>query len=150
MGVGGQRHAPAALPPWKTRYPLYRRLGGPQGWSGRLRKISHPPGFDSRAVQPVASRYTDWAIPAHSPYQWHTLRISSYFYVELNNSEVIALRIPWFHTALFPAYFYLPKKMNVRTIYYGKTDLENEHLTSKKIICGNRMTLLCIYVKLMR
>ena len=25
MGVGGQRHAPAALPPGKTRYPLYRR-----------------------------------------------------------------------------------------------------------------------------
>ena len=29
--VGGQRHAPAALPPGKTRYPLYRRLGGPLG-----------------------------------------------------------------------------------------------------------------------
>jgi hypothetical protein len=29
--------------PGKTRYPLYRRLGG----------------FDPRAVQPVASRYTD-------------------------------------------------------------------------------------------
>ena len=28
-GVGGQRHAPAALRPGKTRYPLYRRLGGP-------------------------------------------------------------------------------------------------------------------------
>jgi hypothetical protein len=27
-GVGGQRHAPAALPPGKTRYPLYRRLDG--------------------------------------------------------------------------------------------------------------------------
>jgi len=34
-GVGGQRHAPAALPPGKTRYPLYRRLGGSQGRSGR-------------------------------------------------------------------------------------------------------------------
>jgi len=27
MGVGGQCHAPAALPQGKTRYPLYRRLG---------------------------------------------------------------------------------------------------------------------------
>jgi hypothetical protein len=27
--VGGQRHALAALPPGKTRYPLYRRMGGP-------------------------------------------------------------------------------------------------------------------------
>jgi hypothetical protein len=33
-GVGGQHHAPAALPPGNTRYPLYRRLGGPQGRSG--------------------------------------------------------------------------------------------------------------------
>ena len=59
MGVGGQHHAPAALPPGKTRYPLYRRLGRPQGRSGRVRKISPPPGFDPRTVQPVASRYTD-------------------------------------------------------------------------------------------
>jgi len=28
----------------KTRYPLYRRLGGPQGWSGQVQKISPPPG----------------------------------------------------------------------------------------------------------
>jgi hypothetical protein len=39
-GVGDQHHAPAALPPEKTRYPLYRRLGGTQGRSGRVRKIS--------------------------------------------------------------------------------------------------------------
>ena len=46
--VGGQHHAPAALPPAKTRYPLYKRLGGPQGRSGRVRKISPRPGFDPR------------------------------------------------------------------------------------------------------
>ena len=59
MELGGQRHAPAALLPGKTRYPLYRRLGRPQGRSGQVRKISPPPGFDPRTVQPVASRYTD-------------------------------------------------------------------------------------------
>jgi hypothetical protein len=57
--VGGQRHALVALPPGKTRYPLYRRLGGPQGRSGQVRKISPTPGFDPDTVQPVASRYTD-------------------------------------------------------------------------------------------
>jgi len=62
--VGGQRHASAALPAGKTRYPLYRRLGGSQGRSERLRKRSPPLGFDPRTVQPVASRYTDWTIPA--------------------------------------------------------------------------------------
>jgi hypothetical protein len=66
MGVGGQRHAPATLPPGKTQYPLYRRLGRPHSRSGWVRKISPPPGFDPRTVQPVASRYTDCATPAPS------------------------------------------------------------------------------------
>jgi hypothetical protein len=58
-GVVGQRQAPTALPLVKTRCPLYRRLGGPQGRSVRLGKTSPSPGFDPRTVHPVASRYTD-------------------------------------------------------------------------------------------
>ena len=46
-GVCDQRHVPAALPSGKTRYPLYRRLGGPQGRSGRVRKFSSPTGIRS-------------------------------------------------------------------------------------------------------
>ena len=49
--------------PLYRRYPLYRRLVWPQGRSGRVHKISPPLGFDARTVQPVASRYADWAIP---------------------------------------------------------------------------------------
>jgi hypothetical protein len=45
--VGGQRHAPAAITPGKTRYPLYRRLGGPQGRSRQVRKISPLTGIRS-------------------------------------------------------------------------------------------------------
>jgi len=56
--MGGQRRAPAVLAPVKTRYTLYRRLGGLLGRSGQVRKISPPPGFDPRTVEPVASRYT--------------------------------------------------------------------------------------------
>jgi hypothetical protein len=63
MGVGGQRHAPAALPSGKNRYPLCRKVGGPQGRSGQVRKIFPPPGFDPRTLQPVASRYSDYAVP---------------------------------------------------------------------------------------
>ena len=59
--VGGQRQAPAALPPRKRRYPL---LGGPQGGSGTVRKILSPLAFDRRTVQPVASRYSDCTIQA--------------------------------------------------------------------------------------
>ena len=72
-GVGGQRHAPAALTPEKSRYPLYRWLVGPQGRSGRVRKISRQPGFDPRTAQPVASRYTDCAIPAHTKVNVHII-----------------------------------------------------------------------------
>jgi hypothetical protein len=37
---GGQLHAPAALPRGKSPpYPLNRRLGGPQSWSGRDREV---------------------------------------------------------------------------------------------------------------
>jgi hypothetical protein len=50
----------------KTRYALCRRLGGPQGRSERVWKISPLPGFGPRTVQPVASRCTDYAIPAPS------------------------------------------------------------------------------------
>ena len=48
------------------RYPLYRRLGGSHGWSGRVWKISSSPRFDPRTVEPVTTRYADWAIPATS------------------------------------------------------------------------------------
>ena len=40
MGVGDQRHATAALPPVNTRYQLCKKLGKPQGWYVRVRKIS--------------------------------------------------------------------------------------------------------------
>ena len=76
MRVGGQRHALAAIPPGKTRHPLYMRLGGPQGRSGWVRKISPPPppGFDLRTVQPVASCYTDWAIEAYAQFEDQIIR----------------------------------------------------------------------------
>ena len=47
MGLGGQRHAPAAFPPEKTPYLLYRRPDGAQGRSGRVRKILPPTGIRS-------------------------------------------------------------------------------------------------------
>jgi len=54
------------LPPGKTRYPLYRRLGGLQDWSGWAENFA-PTGIRSRTVQPVVSHYTDWATrPTHT------------------------------------------------------------------------------------
>ena len=48
------------LSPGKTRYPFYRRLDGPQGRSGRAENLV-PTGIRYRTVQPVVTRYTDWA-----------------------------------------------------------------------------------------
>ena len=62
--MSDQRQASAALPPKMIRCPLYMRFGGPQGRNRRVGKISPPPGLDPRTIQPVASRYTDRAIPA--------------------------------------------------------------------------------------
>jgi len=48
------------LPPGKSQYPFYRRLGGHHGRSGRAKNLV-PTGILSRTVQLVVSRYTDWA-----------------------------------------------------------------------------------------
>ena len=46
-GEGSESRPGRSLPPGKTRYPLYRRLGGPKGRSGQVRKISPPKGIRS-------------------------------------------------------------------------------------------------------
>jgi hypothetical protein len=76
-GEGSASPPNHSLPPGKTRYPLYRRLGGPQGRSRQVRKISPPTVFDPWAVQPVASRYTDY-----------TTRFTS-FYVHAVNPTLV-------------------------------------------------------------
>jgi hypothetical protein len=53
MGVGGQHHAPAALPPGNETQFLLRSLDGPHGLFGRVRNILLQPGFDSRTDLPV-------------------------------------------------------------------------------------------------
>jgi len=55
------------LPPGKTPYPFYIKLGGPQGGSGQVENLA-PTGIRSRTVQRVVSRYTFWAIRMPSLY----------------------------------------------------------------------------------
>ena len=60
MGVGGQRHAPAALPPGKGHGTHYiKGWVGPRAGLDGCGKSHPPPGFDPRTVQPVASHYID-------------------------------------------------------------------------------------------
>jgi hypothetical protein len=65
MEVGGQRHVPATLPPGKR--PGTFCIGGwvgPRTGLDGCGKSCPPTGFDPRTLRPVASRYTDDAIPA--------------------------------------------------------------------------------------
>ena len=46
------------LPPGKTRYQFYRRLGGPKGRSGRAENLVLT-GIRPRTIQPLVNRHTD-------------------------------------------------------------------------------------------
>jgi len=52
-------------PSEKEPVPIVQAAGFLQGRSGEERKISPPPQFDPPTVQPVARRYSEYAIPAH-------------------------------------------------------------------------------------
>jgi hypothetical protein len=59
-------------------YPLDRRLGGSQSRYGRCRiktNLLRKLGIETRAIQPVARRYTDWAITA--PLELNIILVSS-------------------------------------------------------------------------
>ena len=89
--VGGQRHALSALPPRK-RPSTHCRGGwvGPRAGLDRCGKSLPPPGSDPRTVQPVASRYTDLAIPAHTVDYTHAYESLRFMDIRL---FVISVRI---------------------------------------------------------
>ena len=64
------------LPPAKTRYPFYRRLGGPQDRSEGAENLV-PTGIRSRTVQPVAQSLYRLNYPAHIFTTSTTLKIEA-------------------------------------------------------------------------
>jgi len=81
---GGEGASPTPrppLPPGKTRYPLYRRLGGPQGRSGRAENLV-PTGIRSRTVHPVVQSLYRLSHPAHTHTHRHIyIYICTYVYI---------------------------------------------------------------------
>jgi len=56
---------PGCFVPGKdSRYELCRRVAGPRGRSGWVRKILPSPGYEPRTLQAVASPFNDYATPA--------------------------------------------------------------------------------------
>ena len=66
MGVGGQCHSPANLPRERDPVPIVLEAGWALGtvWTG-AENLAPPTGFNPWTIQPIASRYTNYVIPAH-------------------------------------------------------------------------------------
>ena len=98
--------------PRKTRYPFYRRLGGPQGRSGRAENLV-PTGIWSRTVQPVVSRYTDWASgPTHIYIYTHIIFLPTCFGCR-SPSSGSHLKLIWLKNLMKPLYVYKLKWRNL-------------------------------------
>ena len=93
--------------PGKTRYPLYRRLGGPQGRSGWAENLV-PTGIRSRTVQPIVTHYTNWATP---PTLYYIINIPKYYkpntplnqhgnITKLSKFRDYIFDVPWFQCLL--------------------------------------------------
>ena len=61
-GEGSASRPGRSLPPGKDPVPIAQEAGWALGpvWTG-AKNLASPPGFDPRTVQPVSSRYTDYA-----------------------------------------------------------------------------------------
>ena len=122
-GEGSVSRPGRSSPPGKTWYPLYRRLGGPQGRSGQVRKISPPLAFDPRTVQPVASRYTDYATRPtkrhiHAPkYKRARSRVVSYFRKKKTKTWI----------AIFGRKAYFTKKIHLTAPYQDRNNLTKKY-----------------------
>jgi len=134
----------------KTRYPLYRRLGGPQGRSGQVRYISPPPGFDLRTVQPIASCYT----PGARLSQYHLINAMT---VPQLLNDCIAWSITQFIIHKWPYYGRfavrdtdsLAKHMNCMELISFQKPRFPRLLKALPEICGTRM-LVAVFTKVPR
>ena len=84
--------------PTREPVPILRRLGGPQGRSELVRKISPSLGFDLRNVRPLDSRHTDYAM--QTTFKWSRLLTScstrtAEFLDQLNQSDLINNAMPY-------------------------------------------------------
>jgi hypothetical protein len=71
-GWGVSSRPICSILPGKTRYPSGRRLGGPQGWSGEVRKISPTTGIQAPDLPVRSQPLYLLSYPAHT-------RVKMYF-----------------------------------------------------------------------
>jgi len=119
-GEGSASCPGRTLLPGNTRYPLYRRLGGSQGRSGQVWKISPPPGFDPQTVHPVGSRYTDYATRPTN---------ITYLYI-------------FFPHPVINSMYVLPQTVTADSIYFSIQNKEYDFLMLAHFVCCHAGSVL--------
>ena len=94
MVVGDQRTVPAALPPRRTRY-----LGGPQGRSGQVRKISPPLTYHVRSPNRPARSEWLYRLLYPSPHLWYSYLLTPWcrFLLEKLTGLQLVKKFPAFY-----------------------------------------------------
>jgi hypothetical protein len=121
VGEGSASRPGRFLPPGKTRYPLYRRLGGPQGGFGQVRKISPPPGFDppdcparSQSLYRLSYPHNDnFGSKERTGYRWNT----TCCVFKCHQAEGFTD----FQKILEPSPHFFPQKCNVNQIAHNQS-----------------------------
>ena len=105
------------LPPGKSRCPLYRSLGGPQGRSGKAENLV-PTGIRSRTVQPLAQSLYRLSYPAHHIY------IYIYIYIYSSQSPTTPLKDHHFTSLITLLFSSCGNYCSLfRGLYYGLSHL---------------------------
>ena len=93
-GWGSASRSGRSLPPGKSRYPLYRRLDGPQGRSRQVRIISPQPGIRSPDLAARSQSLYRLSYPAHHYNRMPHLKcINFVLYCRSNNWDSIRQEI---------------------------------------------------------
>jgi hypothetical protein len=118
MGVSGLRHAPAALYPHRRdpQYPLNRRLGEPQSWSGHRDYKKNPlplPGIKPQSYSPQSDTILT-ELPLLTP-----VKILS----KLMSCCLSVLMCYYFRYNIFRFPNFLTNNLHINTKLYNKVQL---------------------------
>ena len=84
------------LPPGKTRYPVYRRLGGPQGRSGRAENLV-PTGI----LSPDHPARSSFAIPTELPGPLFRIIFNLFYQVDCEPDPSSIAHFPFLYRIIY-------------------------------------------------
>ena len=97
---------------------------GPRAGLGGCGKSRPPLGFDPRTVQPVASRYTDWAIPVQCDLETSMIRRTRSLSAVEPFKKILTDWQPWILSTYMPngpilTYLHYSTKHRIQNTKYG-------------------------------